>query len=375
MIQSKILKAFDALIGPVLVRVASLLVPVRRGEKSGINSILIIRPGGIGDAVLLLPVIRALKDKFPCVTIDILAEQRNGAVFFLTSHVRSVFLYNRLMELLKLLNYSYDVVIDTEQWHLLSSVVARLTRAPVLIGFATNERKKLMTHPVDYSHDEYEVDGFFHLFKPLQMHKPAEISIPFLEVPDDAARRGGELLGDLNGRTFIVIFPGASISERRWGAEKFREVTERLHTMAVPIVVVGGKEDTADGDKIIFGLNGLNLAGKTTLAETAAVIEKAAVLVSGDSGILHIGVGLGKPTVSLFGPGIAKKWAPRGDNHIVINKYMSCSPCTKFGYTPKCPINAKCMSDITVDEVMQGIEHLMRKNRNKKSQHGLNQDQ
>ncbi len=66
------------------------------------------------------------------------------------------------------------------------------------------------------------------------------------------------------------------------------------------------------------------------------VIDKSAVLVSGDSGILHVGVGLGRPTVSLFGPGIAKKWAPRGDKHIVINKNLPCSPCTNLAI----PLNA-----------------------------------
>ncbi|MRR37660.1 glycosyltransferase family 9 protein, partial [bacterium] len=72
---------------------------------------------------------------------------------------------------------------------------------------------------------------------------------------------------------------------------------------------------------------------------------------------------LGIPTVSLFGPGRAKKWAPRGDNHIVVNKHLPCSPCTTFGYTPKCHINARCMADISVDEVEQAVMTLLaRKN-------------
>jgi ADP-heptose:LPS heptosyltransferase len=104
---------------------------------------------------------------------------------------------------------------------------------------------------------------------------------------------------------------------------------------------------------------GLNLAGATTLAETAAVIKKSALLLSGDSGVLHIAVGLGVPTVSLFGPGRVKKWAPQGEHHIVINKELPCSPCTTFGHTPPCPIHAQCMRDISVDEVVTAVTMLL----------------
>jgi ADP-heptose:LPS heptosyltransferase len=80
-------------------------------------------------------------------------------------------------------------------------------------------------------------------------------------------------------------------------------------------------------------------------------LNRSQLLISGDSGVLHLGVGLGTPTVSLFGPGIADKWAPRGEQHIVINHKLPCSPGTRFGTTPPCPIGAKCIQDITVDEV------------------------
>jgi ADP-heptose:LPS heptosyltransferase len=129
--------------------------------------------------------------------------------------------------------------------------------------------------------------------------------------------------------------------------------------MGIPVVVVGGQEDAAEGEKIVAGKSGLNLAGKTSLGETAAVIAKSTLLVSTDSGILHIGVGLGKRTVSLFGPGIVKKWAPRGPRHIVINRNLPCSPCTRFGYTPRCPISARCMTEITVDEVVAAVERII----------------
>ena len=354
-----LMKSVDRIAGSLLVNIMSAATACK---DITLHSLLIIRPGGIGDAILLIPAINALKDKFPDIQITILAEIRNSSAFKLCPFVDEVLHYDKPGELLKALRGNYDVVIDTEQWHRMSAVVARLTGAPVSIGYATNERKKLFTHPVSYSHDDYEADSFLSLLAPLGIAETSEITTPFLVVPETSKNKAATLLESLECGPFVAIFPGASIPERRWGSDKFAAVAQRLSAEGVAVVVVGGKGEGADGDRIIDGRYGLNLAGKTSLVETAAIIEKSSVLLSGDSGILHIGVGLGGPTVSLFGPGIAKKWAPRGDRHIVFNIKLPCSPCTRFGYTPKCPINARCMTDITITEVVAAVEKLLMEN-------------
>jgi len=323
------------------------------------KSILLIRPGGIGDAVLLIPTILALKNKYPETQITVLAEKRNGAIFKLCPAVSEVLYYDNPKELLTAIRGQYDVVIDTEQWHRLSAVVARLTLAPILIGYAANERQRLFSHPIPYSHDEYETESFYHLLTPLHILPPELVSLPFLHIPQELELRACALLGHVAETSFVVIFPGASIPEKRWGVDRFRKVVALLAEMEIPVVMVGGKEDAEDGGAIVTGLKGLNLAGKTTIVETAAIIARGSVLVSGDSGMLHIGVGLGKPTVSLFGPSNIQKWAPKGSDHIVIHKKQQCSPCSRFGYTQKCKINAKCVSDITVDEVFAAVEKLL----------------
>lgn len=171
-----------------------------------------------------------------------------------------------------------------------------------------------------------------------------------------------KILAPLPGPTFVVLFPGASIPERRWSVDKFHYLALRLNHMKVPVVVVGGRQDQDAGDSILAGCQGFNLAGKTSLAETAAVLQQSSLLVSGDSGVLHLAVGLDVPTVSLFGPGIAAKWAPRGERHIVINKNLDCSPCTRFGYTPVCPDRGLCIQMISVDEVVAAATTLLHVN-------------
>lgn len=352
------IKALDTLIGHLCIHL--LPVPYRNNTLSEIRSLLLIRPGGIGDAVLLAPAIQSLKKTCPAIHITVLAEQRNAGVFFLLPGVDRLLCYDRPKELLQALCRNYDIVLDSEQSHRLSAVVARFSSAPLKIGFDTNERRRMFTHLVPYSHDDYEAFSFAHLLAPLGIETvDVEMETPFLSVPGAASSKGAGLLDALHGEPFVAVFPGASIPERRWGVDRFRLVAEKLSAFGIKIVVVGGKEDCQMGEVIAGGGLGLNLAGMTSLPETAAVIQKSSLLLSGDSGVMHIAAGLGVPTVSLFGPGRVKKWAPRGDCHIVINKELPCSPCTTFGTTPPCPHDTRCMRDITVDEVVNAVTKLL----------------
>ncbi len=354
------MKQLDQVIGRLSA--AFIPVPLRKNLSFPLTSILLIRPGGIGDAVLLAPAINSLKNKCPAIQITVLAEQRNGGVFELIPAVNKQFCYDSPRELLHAMQGNYDVVIDTEQSHRLSAVVARFTSAPVKIGFNTNERRRMFTHQIPYSHDEYEAVSFAHLLDPLGLDAMGvKMLAPFLSIPEAASKKAAGLLDSIQGQPFVCIFPGASIPERRWGADRFKQVAEVLSTFGMNVVVVGGGEDHHQGEAITGGGLGQNLAGETSLSETAAIIQKSSLLLSGDSGVLHIAVGLGVPTVSLFGPGRSKKWAPQGKHHVVINKELPCSPCTTFGTTPPCPIKFQCMRDITVDEVVNAVTILLSK--------------
>jgi ADP-heptose:LPS heptosyltransferase len=351
----RLLKKLDRSIGSAAVFFMRKPAPV---PVQAPRNILFIRPGGIGDAVLLLRAIRAVKEKYPSCTITVLAEKRNAAIFSLSGAVSRVLLYDRLPDLIAAIRGGFDVVVDTEQWHRLSAVVARLTGAALLIGYATNNRSKLFTHPLPYSHDSHETESFLALLEPLGISRLQSLG-PSLDIPAQAVAAMEKKLAVLAGKPYITLFPGASIPERRWGTEKFRELALCIHSWGLPVVVVGGREDEQSGDCIVSGGVGLNLAGKTSLAETAAILARSMLLVTGDSGLLHIAAELEVPTVSLFGPGIEKKWAPRDDRHIVLNKHLPCSPCTRFGYTPECRIGARCLALITVQEVEKAVRRIL----------------
>jgi ADP-heptose:LPS heptosyltransferase len=351
-------KTLDRLVGSTLVRLFCQPAKIDVGLLS-VSRLLVIRPGGIGDAVLLMPALRLLREKYPDAAIDILAEGRNAGAFALSGSQDEVFCYDRPGDLLKVFRRRYDLIIDTEQWHRLSSVLARALRPQCLIGFATNDRTRLLRVPVEYSHANYESESFLNLVAPLLGDTKCMPAEPFLTIPQAAAQTADNLLAPLAG-PFVALFPGASIPERRWPLDKFSDLARQLQGQGLTVIVLGGDSERAFGEVVLKSTRGLNLAGATTLAETAAIIKRSILLVSGDSGVLHLAVGLGVPTVSLFGPGRALKWAPRGERHVVLNKNLPCSPCTTFGYTPTCHKNGRCISEITVDEVFEAVLGLLK---------------
>ena len=350
MTRTELLKKLDALVG---AGVAALLPPPEKKlNLTSFQTALVIRPGGLGDALLLAPAITALARHYPALRITVLAEKRNAAAFSLLPEVSELLLYDTVAGFAKVVSRKFDLVIDTEQWHRLSAAVARLAGRGEIIGFATNERSRLFTSTINYSQDAYEAESFLQLLSPLGINEKFNFESQFLQLPAGAS---AELAakGYQFALPYVSMFPGASIEERKWGGERFKALVRRLETEGVRSVIVGGKDDKCLADEIAAGTGAVSVAGVLSLAGTAAVIKKSALLVSGDSGILHLGVGLGRPTVSLFGSGIARKWAPRGTAHRVINKQFDCSPCTLFGTTPPCPHGVRCLAEISVDEVFE----------------------
>ncbi|NIP38419.1 MAG: glycosyltransferase family 9 protein [Candidatus Dadabacteria bacterium] len=378
----QILKRIDALIGKPAVYLSRIVRP-RKSELFSLQDfqnpesrsfdklrILVIRPGGIGDAALLFPALKVLGSIYRNCRIDILAEKRNQGIFENCEFINELILYdNRPAESLsKVLGRKYDVVIDTEQWHRLTSVIAYLTRAPVRIGYSTNERSKLFTHQVSYSHEDYESQSFLNLVSALSKDTynfdPDRAFIPVnYDLPAELSKQLNEYSSGWN--KIAGIFSGATVAERMWGIDRFIETAKQLLDRNIGVVVLGASSEIADSAKLETAVNAdkiLNLTDKTTLYQTALVISRLNLFISADTGLMHIAYGVGTPTVSLFGAGIENKWGPKGENHINLNKQLTCSPCTRFGYTPSCAIDVKCLRDISASEVVSSAEKLLGSN-------------
>ncbi|MCL4244956.1 MAG: glycosyltransferase family 9 protein, partial [Candidatus Dadabacteria bacterium] len=302
------LKRIDGILGGIACSVSRLLASPRKSPLNDPPKILVIRPGGIGDAVLLYPALAALRGEFPGSAIHALAEKRNAGILVGCPYIDRVLLYDSspLGTLSGVLKEGYDIVIDTEQWHRMTAALAYLTRASVRAGFATNERARMFTHPVAHRRGDYEAVSFLNLVSAVTDKKYAfDEDKPFLPIERDKYGKAAAALGEFRAgkRAVVGIFTGATVNERRWGTRKFAGLAKALVEEGLGIVLLGGPGDVQSSAEVKHGLDYksvLDLTGKTSLVETAAVISMLDVLVSGDTGLMHIAYGAGTPTVSLF---------------------------------------------------------------------------
>ena len=316
----------------------------RLSFNSPIKKILVIRPGGIGDAVFLLPIFKLLKAKG--VMIDVLCEPRNFEIF--SSQDYPVYFYNRLNSLKQVMNNVYDVVIDTEQWHYLSAICSYFVKAKYRIGFATRPlRAKLFNQQVSYGEGDYELENFLRLFEKL-FHEGSDIK-NINDCFEVTSQMRNWAIGQITENS-VIVFLGASIALRRFTREQSEKIIHSLLQKGVQPVFLGGVDVKIIADQIVSQINDsrvLNFVGRTNLMESAALIQRARGFIGHDSGLMHLACAVGTPVVAIFGPGNLRKWQPMGKKHHIVSGYVSCSPCTKFGYTiPTCKGTYHCVRDI-----------------------------
>lgn len=364
---SDTLKVVDAVLGRGACVLLAAMASRRQADAREVlrpRRVLVIRPGGIGDAVLLFPMLQAMRAAWPAVTLHVLAEGRNAGIFRANGVVDRVLRYDRPFRVLRqVLGGSYDLVVDSEQTHYLSAVLALMSGAPHRVGFATNRRRGLFTRAVPYSRRIYEVHSFLDLFRAASgsdvRFDPEE---PFFPLDEPYRRWAGDALASLAPGPLAVIHPGASTRLRRWSPTRYREVALNLLERGMAVAVIGGSMDRSAAAVVARELpedRVLDLAGRTNLAHTAAVIARAALYISADTGPLHLAYGLGVPTVHLFGPGELEKWAPTGRYYRTVRVPVPCSPCTRYGATPPCCHGVRCMEDLQVAQVVQAIGQVL----------------
>jgi len=353
----KAFKLFDLLLGTCV----GLCVKQRRDSFLGgecLQRILIIRPGGIGDAVFILPFVRALRQKYANAEIDILCERRNRDVFMLQKDLSlSFFCYNNVCSFFSVLKKQYDVIVDTEQWHYLSAIFCYFSAAAFRIGFVTRPtRRKFFDYGIGYSVQSHESENFQNLFKPLLKDDffPRDALKAFFINDNDA------LWGEKNiPKKAVVVSLGASIAARYLSVDQVVRMTRICLDRGFDVVLLGSQQNIDMGKNVrrqVANPRVIDLVGKTTLGQAAAIMKSSQIVFASDSGLAHIANAVGAFTVVFFGPGNKAKWQLLGDQSLAFSLHLPCSPCTFFGYTiTTCGKKYDCMRNFDVDKILDTV--------------------
>lgn len=312
---------------------------------TNVKRILVVRYRFIGDTILTVPFLRNLRRACPDAVIDVLVGPQSGSVLENCPYV------NELIEFDTTRFHKYDSGAGKKKnfWHyalmlrkrkydcvfvlkrsLSSGFLALFTGAPLRIGYATEGRNFLLTHPVKWRKDVHEVESLFDIL----LASGAEIAEKNLEAwpSDQEVARVKEKLPELNsGGTKILIHAAAAHPDKMYPAENWIEVLKTLkEKFSATFFFSGAERDIELNEGLIAaaGVSGVNAAGRLTLRESMALYSLMQMAVCVDSGPAHLCAAAGVPTVAIFGPTDPNRWRPYGPLHAAVyDRSIICQAC------------------------------------------------
>jgi heptosyltransferase-2 len=358
--------------------------------------ILIRGVNWIGDAVITIPSIRAVRRAFPDAHISLLVQPWVADIFKDSPYINEIILYSesfkgitgkfKLAKILRLKKFDTAILLQNA---FDAALIAWLARIPERIGYSRDFRSFLLTKAIPVTGailSQHHVYYYLNLLKSIGID--TKETQPCISLTDDERQWARNLL-DTKLRKgvlqyaptqFLVgINPGATYgSAKRWPTEKFAGLINRIiNELGGKVIIFGSKSEAGIVDEIVRfagassrGLFGqaqglgptgiLNVAGKTNLRELAALIAECDAFITDDSGPMHMASALFVPVVAIFGSTNKTSTGPIGEGHKIVAKNLPCSPCMKR----ECPEgHLKCMTQITADDVFTALKEVLPRER------------
>lgn len=340
------------------------------------HNILIIKLSSLGDVVHALPALRALRLKFPSARISWMVNRGLEGILEGNPDLDEIILFDRkrwgrwhdrraLGELKTFVTAlrarQFDLVIDL-QGLLRSGLLAVLSNAPVRVGFSNGRELSPLsyTHKIAVPDDDIHAVDRYLLATSFLGAEVGEAVFPIAVSDADEAwakQQVGHIPPD---QPLVLVNPSARWITKQWPLERFADVCRRLAGESVSVALIGGAEDVERCRRLqeLVGMSLPDLSGKTTLKQLAALMRHASLLLTNDSGPMHMAVAMGLPVVAIFGPTNPSRTGPYPASaglDRVLRKDISCAPC----YRKKCR-TLICMDSLSADEVVGAVrENLM----------------
>lgn len=340
-------------------------------------NILIVKLSAIGDVIHTLPSLAALRRLYPDAHITWVVEEAAADVVRTHPGLNAVLVSRRktwIRELLrghlqqpiqemrsfmkKLRERDYDLVID---FHGLfkSSVIVFLSRGKRKLGYDSLQELSglFLSEKIPEDMSKHAVDRYLDF--PRHLGAKTEAAEFILPSSHDAEGSTVKLMKahGLEEKKFIAINPVAYWETKLWDDEKFAYLADMIcRQLNMKVVFTGEKKEPIEKITSLMTEEKINLGGATTLPELACLYQRARMLVTTDSGPMHLAAAAGIPVIALFGPTDPARTGPYGAGHTVLRTPMACSPC----FLKKCSTK-QCMKDISPSQVFAAIEKTLTK--------------
>jgi lipopolysaccharide heptosyltransferase I len=322
---------------------------------------LIVRLGSLGDVVHAIPAVASLKARHPGSAIDWVVDPRYAELVKLVTVVDGVIPFDPRASYLglpammrTLRSVGYEAAIDL-QGLLKSAVLARSTGARRVIGFPRAHLREPLARffysetpdPGDSPHVIHKGIALMGVLGVSNASIAFPVAMPRSSAADAVAARFGS-------GGYALINPGAAWPNKRWTPERFGELAAAIHERhgLRTLVLWGPGEEGAASAVVAAARGAAETAPPTTITDIVAVAKQARLMVSGDTGPLHIAAAVGTPIVALFGPTRAERNGPWSPADISVSRVDQCV----CHYERRCRRDRPCIDDITVNEVVAAVE-------------------
>jgi lipopolysaccharide heptosyltransferase II len=350
--------------------------------------ILLIQLSAIGDTILTIPTIRAIRNRFPNAHLAVVASSINLQYLegcpYIDQHIPC-----RLEELIKspwnfiafirgLRRRKFDWVIDFEHWAKFSALIAYASGASRRIGFRSTgqHRHYLFTDVVEHVPGQHEVVNFLKVARLLGCPiREMDLEVWLKREDWDWAKGFWEEMGIDPNRPAIAIQPEAGRRgepRRRLPQDRFVSVADALaERYNAQIILTGAPSEVELSQQIASQTRSscVVAAGRTDINQLAALFANADFVICGNCGPMHLAAAVGTPVVALHGPTSPSQWAPWGSGHTIVHVDVPCSPCLNLGFEYGCSAlsdgTSPCMHTIQVNEVLKACERYLINGRGK----------
>lgn len=323
----------------------------KRREVGKINKIAVLNTAAIGDSVLMSAAIANLRHSFNDATIDIFCGKSNIDAVNLINGVSNVIFIpvKRPYDSIKIIRQYgyYDIWFDFGQWPRINAIYSFFSRSYFTVGFRTKgqHRHYLYDNTVTHSSNNHEIDNQLRFIGLLIKDPIRNLSVRDPQVTVD------------NKLIIFHPFPGGSRHYlKKWANSNWNKLSKIFLSKGFHIKVTGGADNKTEANRMFLDIlshPGFDIvAGDLTLGGTAQLLKRAQLVISVNTGIMHLASALRCNLIALHGPTSAKRWGPLNENSIAIQSKMRCSPCLNLGFEYGCSEN-KCMQNISVDEVIE----------------------
>jgi heptosyltransferase-1 len=326
------------------------------------DRLLIVRMSALGDIVHALPVLAALRRAYPSIEIDWLADRKYAGVLELVDGLSRVIIGRPglVRAIGELRNRRYDVAVDL-QGLLKSAAMTRLSGAARVVGFESSALREGAA--AWFYRETARVPDAAHIIRKnlsvlpaLGVPGPHEVTFPF-RIPASAAadRVASDAAGRGDGR-FALINPGAAWPNKRWSPDRFGTLARLLRDRhRLPSYVLWGSGEDVLADQVVAASDGAaQRAPQTSLGDLLALASRAALMVSGDTGPIHLAAAVGTPVVGLYGPTWPERNGPWDPNDEIVSRATTC----ECHHKRQCRRGSArmCINEIAVDEVAAAVD-------------------